>query len=144
MAIATMPVLHTKTRGDIAEAYITARLLELGKSVLKPVGDNARYDLVIHEPADGSFVRVQCKTAYLDPRAHDVLKFPTCSSACHTNAGKRDYRGHADCFGVWFPRDRSVFLVPVDHVGTSEASLRLAATRNGQAKGVRYAESYLI
>lgn len=137
-------ILHNKTKGDVAEAYVTARLLELGKTVLKPVGDNARYDLVVHDAADGTFMRVQCKTGYLNPRAQNVLMFPACSSACHTNAGKRHYRGEADCFAVWYPANRTVYLVPVDMVGTSEASLRLAPALNGQSRGVRLAADFAI
>lgn len=77
--------------GRYREAFITARLLELGLTVLKPVGDDARYDLVIER--DGSFTRVQCKTACVDGRASNVLTFPVCSSASHSNGGKRRYRG---------------------------------------------------
>lgn len=51
--------LHRKTVGDITEAYVAARLLELGHTVLRPIGDNARYDLVFE--ADGVFKRVQAR-----------------------------------------------------------------------------------
>jgi hypothetical protein len=81
------PILHRKTKGDVAEAYVTARLLELGKTVLKPVGDSARYDLVVHDVAAGTFMRVQCKSGYPNPRAHNVMMFAACSSSSHTNAG---------------------------------------------------------
>jgi hypothetical protein len=132
--------VHTKTKGDIAEAYITARLLEKGMTVLRPVGDNARYDLVIE--AGGAFARVQRKTGCYDPRATNVLRFPACSSATHTNRGKRSYRGEADLFAVWFPPLRTVYLVPVSHVGVSAATLRLAPARNGQSKRIRLASQY--
>lgn len=137
-------ILHRKTKGDIAEAYVTARLLELGLTVLRPVGDNARFDLVVHHAENGGFLRVQCKTAFPDPRAANVIKFAVCSAASRTNAGKRDYRGEIDLFGVYYPANRSVYLVPVEDVGTSEASLRLGPTRNGQARGIRLAANYLV
>src|SRR5687768_9386955 len=136
--------LHSKTKGDLAEAFITFRLLSLGKTVLKPVGDNARYDLVVHDVTTGEFHRVQCKTGFLDPRAANVMKFPPCSSSAHAGGAKKHYRGDADFFAVFFPPLQKVYMVPVDHVGRSEASLRLAAARNGQSKGVRLAADYEI
>ena len=132
--------LHTKTKGDAAEAYVAARLLELGKTVLRPLGDNARFDLVIYE--SGRFHRVQCKTAYPDPRARNVLKFPACSSATHTNRGKRAYHGECDLFAVWSPLTRKVYLIPVEHCGKSEASLRLAPAANGQRSRIQLASDF--
>lgn len=140
--IAIGSVTHTKTKGDIAEAFITARLLELGLTVLKPVGDNARYDLVVER--DGTFKRIQCKTGCVNGRASNVLTFPVCSSASHTNAGKRSYRGDVDLFAVWFPPSRKVFLVPIEDVGVSAASLRLSPAMNGQRRRIRYASDYEI
>ena len=134
--------LHRKTKGDVAEAHIIARLLELGKTVLRPVGDNARFDLVIYE--SGAFQRVQCKSAFADPRAEQVLKFPACSSATHINRGKRSYRGECDLFAVWSPLTKKVYLVPVSHCGTTEVSLRLAPAANGQVSGIRLASDYEV
>jgi hypothetical protein len=144
--IMTSPVrpiqMHTKTKGDVSELFVTARLLELGKKVLKPVGDNSRYDLVVEE-ADGRFVRVQVKTAYIDSATANCLRFPTCSSANHTtNAKKMHYRGQVDVFAVYYPVTRTVYWIPIDSVGTSIASLRLAPALNGQNAGVRYAKDY--
>lgn len=51
--------MHTKTKGDIGELRVIAFLLEKGYNVLKPVGDNLPYDIVIER--DGIFKRGQCK-----------------------------------------------------------------------------------
>jgi hypothetical protein len=48
--------------GERSEAIIIGRLGYSGYTVLKPYGENQRYDLVI-EDADRHFWRVQCKTA---------------------------------------------------------------------------------
>lgn len=53
--------MHTKQIGDISEAMVAAVLLRSGRVILKPIGDNQRYDLVIDN--NGKFLRVQCKTA---------------------------------------------------------------------------------
>jgi len=55
--------VHPKLVGDATEAMAIARLVQAGKNVLLPFGENRRYDLVIDE--GDHFVRVQCKTARL-------------------------------------------------------------------------------
>jgi hypothetical protein len=114
--------------------------MELGKVVLKPIGDNARYDLVIEDA--GRFLRVQCKTAqYGDPHGNSIL-FASCSNTYHANGGKRGYHGDADLFGVYFPPLRKVYLVPVDEFGATQVRLRLNPARNGQVKRLRYASEF--
>lgn len=133
--------LHRKSKGDVSELMVTARLIELGRAVLKPIGDNQRYDLVVEDA--GEFKRVQVKTGYTDSQASSCIRFPTCSSANHTVGGKKhDYRGEVDYFAVYYPVTRTVYWVPVNDVGTSVASLRLAPARNGQTVGVRFARDY--
>jgi hypothetical protein len=134
--------LHRKTKGDVTEAYLTARLLELGYTVLKPVGDNARYDLVIER--GGCFHRVQCKTATWGDEEQASLVFAACSTNWHLRDGKRGYHGEADFFGVYFPPSRKVYLVPVAVCGHTEIRLRITPPRNGQVRGIRYAVDYEI
>lgn len=147
-AISLVPLTHPKAKGDVSEAYVTARLLEAGRTVLKPVGDNCRFDLVIYQ--DGQFTRVQCKTATWD-RGYDgmrrgreqALVLAAYSSANHTTSGtKRGYHDQADVFGVYFPPLRKVYLVPVIECCSSEIRLRLIPPANGQRKGIRFAADY--
>ena len=110
-----------------------------------PFGDNRRYDLVI-EDADGSFFRIQCKTGWVENYGA-YIQFITASSYYHTKAGRtshgrRDYRGQVDYFAVYCPDTGRVYLVPVNHVGTANASLRLLPTANKQEKNVRWAKDY--
>jgi len=130
-----------KTIGERSEGMVLAALLRAGKVVLQPFGDNQRYDLVIDE--DGTFVRVQCKTARWR-REGESFQFDSCSSQVHRGQGKRGYRGQADVFGVYFPVTDTVYLVPVDDVGTNLVVLRVAAPKNGQKKGVRMAADYRL
>ena len=55
--------MNSKDVGEISEGMVLAALLRARKIVLRPFGDNQRYDLVVDE--DGTFVRIQCKTARL-------------------------------------------------------------------------------
>ena len=139
------PKQNHKAIGEHSEIVIIAKLLEVGYGVLTPFGDNRRYDLVL-EDADGQFWRIQCKTGWVEKEGA-YIEFKTASSYYHTKAGRtghgrRDYRGQIDYFAVYCPEKRKVYLIPVEHVGTTHASLRLLPTANKQEKGVRWAKDY--
>lgn len=127
---------HTKTKGDISEAMIAARLLQSGKAVSKPMGDNQRYDLIVDDGI--KLLKVQCKTGRL--KAGAVL-FATCSS---TN--KDMYVGQVDLFGVYCPELDSVYIIPMADCldVTREKSLRVVPTKSGQVAGTTLASKYKI
>ena len=124
---------------------VLARLVQAGKEILVPFGENQRYDLVIDE--GDRFIRVQCKTGRLRKGA---ISFNTCSVDYHhpnsrgSRPYRRDYCGDAELFGVYCLATDGVYLVPVEDVGRSTASLRIEPTRNGQAKKIRWAKNYLL
>lgn len=130
----------TNTIGDISEAAIITRFLQLGYVVLTPYGGNHRYDLVI-EDAERRFWRIQCKTARIDNDA--VIKFDT---ANHNVTGEkresRHYRGECDYFAVYSPKLNKVYLVPIDEVSTTRANLRLTPPKNKNQHGYRMAKDY--
>jgi len=75
------------------------------------------------------------------------IEFKTASSYYHTKAGRtghgrRDYRGQIEYFAIYCPDTAKVYLVPLDHVGTAHANLRLLPTANRQEKKVRWAKDY--
>ena len=131
----------TNSIGDISEAAIITRFLQLGYVVLTPYGGNQRYDLVI-EDTDGQFWRVQCKTARID-EGGAVLRFSTSiSNVTGKNRQPRNYRGQCDYFAVYNEKLNKVFLIPVDQVGITAASLRLAPSKHNQDKYMRWAKDY--
>ena len=142
------PKQNHKAVGERSQAYIIAKLLEVGYNVLTPFGDNARYDVVI-EDDDGIFYRVQCKTGWTKNEGA-LIEFATASSYYHTKAGRtehgrRDYRGQIDYFAVYSPDTEKVYLVPIDLIETTtSARLRLVQTKNKQGKNVRWAKDYEI
>ncbi len=143
MNAGTTHKVHPKLVGDQTEAMVIARLVQAGKCVLLPFGENQRYDILIDEGEP--FVRIQCKTGRL---RDGVINFPTCSSSYHhpNNRGTVHYRhtyaGQADMFGVYCPETDRVYLVPVGDVREFQASLRLTPTKNNQSKRVRWARDY--
>jgi hypothetical protein len=135
---------HPKAVGDLTCAVVLARLMEVFDTVLLPFGENQRYDLAVE--ANGSFMRVQCKTGRL---RNGVIKFPACSvNYEHPIAQRgfyaRDYRGAADLFGIYCPENDNVYLVPVGDVGRKEGSLRVAPAKNNQAERIRWAADFEV
>jgi len=128
--------MDRKAQGVRSVGAIMSRLIGLGKTVLLPIGDNERYDLVIDEGT--KFVRMQCKTGRL---VKGTLRFKAAST--NLERGKwtqRDYRGQADVFGVYCRELDKVYLVPVAEVGKREGFLRIEPTQT--TKGVRWAKDF--
>jgi hypothetical protein len=139
------PKRDSKSVGERSEAIIMSRLLQVGYIVLTPFGESSRYDLVI-EDADGGFWRVQCKTAWLSEDG-TYIRFNTASNHYHYKGGRttnarRHYRGQIEYFAVYSPDTDKVYLIPVDHVGTAQAHLRLVETRAKNQHGIRMAIDY--
>ncbi|HLI91904.1 MAG TPA: group I intron-associated PD-(D/E)XK endonuclease [Ktedonobacteraceae bacterium] len=131
----------TNSIGAISESAITTRFLQLGYIVLTPHGGNQRYDLVV-EDIEGHFWRVQCKTAWFEEN-ETVLKFKTANHNINgRNRNWRHYRGQCDYFAAYCEKLNKVYLLPVDEVGTNQATLRLEPAKNSQEKNVRWAKDY--
>jgi hypothetical protein len=133
---------HPKDIGDKTALAVMLALRMSGRTVLTPFGENTRYDLVVED--EGIFARVQCKTGRF--RAGAVCYKTSSSYAHHPSPKTRrcGYRGEIDYFGVYCAETGGVYLVPVDDVPTTEASLRVDSALNGQGEGIRRAEAYEV
>lgn len=131
----------TNKIGEISEAAIIVRFLQLSYIVLTPYGGNQRYDLVI-EDADGKFWRVQCKTARLEDNGTVVAFHTSSNNVALKNKRKQHYRGQCDYFAAYCEDLNKVYLVPVDQVGVTKANLRLVPSKNNQERNVRWAKDY--
>lgn len=123
-------------RGNMGEAAVLNAFIQHGFQILQPFGEGHSYDLVVH--IEDQFIRVQCKTAWPRP---GCLVFN--AYATDHGRGQLSYEGRADVFGVYFPVNRKVYVVPVGSLRT-ECRLRLEPTRNNQKRRVRLAEEYEI
>jgi hypothetical protein len=131
----------TTGRGDITEWQVAAALLARGKKLLRPLSSATRYDLLIdHE--DGSFSRVQCKTAVF---RNGCLTFRLYSVSGHNTAAKK-YDGQVDAFGVFCPETKTAYLIPIEALAgcRNVASLRISPARNGQRKRTRPATDFAL
>jgi hypothetical protein len=133
---------HPKEVGDRSTMAIMFALRLEGYAILVPFGENTRYDLVID---NGSRLRrVQCKTGRFKNGCL-LSNLQHLRASQESKVPRRDYEGQIDDFAVYCPELRAVYLIPIEDVPTrAQGSLRVAPTRNGQAKGVRLAAAYEI
>jgi hypothetical protein len=108
--------------------------------VLKPISVGCRYDLVIDE--GDRFIRVQCKTGVLR-QGRVVFRVYSVDAS---RPRPRSYHGQVEAFGVYCPGTMSCYLVPMDAVISCDTmvALRVIPSRNGQTRGIRLAEEYVI
>ena len=57
---------------------------------------------------------------------------------------RRHYRGDVEYFAVYSPDMDKVYLIPIDHVGTTQATLRLVPAKNNNQHGIRMAQDYQL
>ena len=115
-------------------------------TVLTPYGDSSRYDLVI-EDADGKFLRVQCKIAWIEGGDNGYIKFATTSLRSRSTNGKvqysrAKYTGQIEYFAVYSHEQHKAYLIPANQATGETMRLRLAPAKNNQEKGVRWAKEY--
>ncbi len=131
---------NPKATGEMSEAAVVYHLLRAGYELARPLGDNARYDLILE--FEDRLLRVQVKTGRLG--RDGAIVFPTCSSQAHRGRGHLGYRGQCELFAVYCPETDESYLLPVDAAGGRSCSLRVRPSKNRQARGVRWAADYRV
>lgn len=131
--------MHTTIKGDVSVYAVAALLLERGERVLKPLTDNARYDLALDR--SGSLFRIQVKTGRV---RNGCVNFNACSRS--GDSGPRlVYAGQVEAIAVYCPDNKKVYLVPIEIIGAKTTmSLRIAPSRNGQKKMIFPAHEFEV
>jgi hypothetical protein len=132
--------LTPSQKGAVAEAGITSMVIQLGLTVLRPLCEGRRYDLVVDlEP---ELLRVQCKLARSLPGVLSV-HLQTCR---HTPGGyvRTIYTAsEVDAIAAYSPELHRAFLIPISEAsGRHAMHLRLNPTKNNQAQGIKWARDY--
>jgi hypothetical protein len=135
--------LNRKAKGDLAELKIAADLRARGYKVAFPYGEDWDFDLILCRNG-GALERVQVKYAQSDGRVITVRS----RSASLTNGKVRATKLYTaetiDWIAAWEPALDRCFYVPASELGDgmNMLLLRLAPTRNGQARGIRLAADF--
>jgi hypothetical protein len=132
--------LTPSQKGAVAESAIAAAAIEQGATVLRPLCEGRRYDLVLDlEPR---LLRIQCK---LGRPAAGVLRVGLRTNRL-TPGGYRSATytvEEVDAIGVHSPELRLSCLLPITEVcGLRALHLRIEPARNGQRNGIKWARDY--
>ena len=132
--------MNPTRKGAIAETAIAAAAVELGFTVLRPITEGERYDLVVG--VGQTLLRVQCKWAC----------FRSGAVVVNARTSRRSADGHVrgtygpdevDLIAAYCHELRRCYAIPVHDFGASgQLWLRLAPARNGQRAGLHFAEQY--
>lgn len=128
-------------KGNVAELAIATEAARLGISVLKPLTEHERYDLVLG--IGGRLLRVQCKWGN---RRGDVVSARV-GSCCHSPTRgyvKATYQAsEVDLIAIYCEELGHSCLLPVELVtGQSRIQLRLKPAKNNQRAALNLAAHY--
>ena len=132
--------MTTDRKGAIAESAIVHAAVKLGIGVYLPFAEGERYDLILDVGC--RLMRVQCKWAPL----HGEVVVVRAYSSRRTAHGlrRRTYSAaEIDAIAAYCPDlDRCYYLPGERVVGRSEVVLRIAPSRNNQARRINWAEDF--
>ncbi len=128
-------------KGNVAELAIATAAAELGLSVLKPLTEHERYDLVLG--IGGRLLRIQCKWG---SRQGEVIAVRLRSSYHSPTRGyvTSTYDdSEIDAVAVYCGDLERCYLLPIDLVSVLGAvTLRLSPARNKQRAALNFAAEY--
>jgi hypothetical protein len=130
---------HTKEKGDLGVVCAVADMVRKGFIVLNPMTEHAPFDLVAYDHE--RFYRVQVKYRAV---VNGTIRLPFTSSWAdrHGTHTLHMDKGSVDVVCIYCPdTDRCYYIDPRQH--RRAVTLRLAPTRNRQAKGVLLADQFL-
>ena len=132
--------MDTKLIGNITELEVLTYITKLGYQVSIPFGDRERYDQIWD--VNGKLLKVQIKTSHaIDDGV--VIKF-SCRSSQRSKGKCKNSRyssDEIDYFATYW--QGKCYMVPIEET-SAEKLLRFSPPKNGQIKGITFAESYEV
>jgi len=129
---------HTKNKGDLGVLHAKVDLAEKGYRLLLPLSEHEPFDLVAYK--DGTFLRVQVRYRTM-VNGFICVEFKSNWADRRGNHRLKVDKNAVDVFCVYCPDTRTCYYVD-PREGGQTMSLRIAAPRNGQKKGVRLAKDF--
>jgi prevent-host-death family protein len=128
-------------KGNVAELAIAAEAADVGLSVLKPLTEHERYDLVLG--IGGRLYRVQCKWGSRQGEVVNVRLRSSYHSPTRGYVTSTYDSSQVDAVAVYCRDLRRCYLLPVDLVaGRGAVALRLSPARNSQRAALNLAAEY--
>ena len=131
---------QTNAKGEIGEAMILADLQRQGHGIAIPFGHDLPFDLIVVRKEDGALEKVQCKYTTSNGRVIRA-KIRSCSAWVNHRYTSEE----VDWIAVYdSTSDRCFYLPSSEWDGQTELNLRLDPTLNGQMKGIRFADDFVL
>lgn len=133
-------MLNSKQTGNITEMQCMLTFMQEGFNVLTPYGDCERYDFVAD--VNGELLKIQVKTSRPSRFSEGCITFNTSSQT--TEKGKQVHHSYdksqIDYFMTYY--ENKAYLIPVQECSSREKTLRFVPPKNGQIKGITFAQDY--
>lgn len=134
--------MNSKRIGNIGEAKVLAKFVEMGIPIYIPFGDDEKADLIAE--FDGKLNKIQVKTSIKSKNGCSIFDL-TSSTAHRTNGERRKYlNSEIDYFALYsFDRDK-IYLMKVPDNPMSAITIRFEDTKSGMKSRVNYESDFLI
>lgn len=134
--------MHTKDKGDVAEASVIANLVKQGYKVALPRGENLPFDLIAIRP-DCSLIRIQVKYRRIERNGTVSVKLASTWKNTNLTRVVNYDLNTLDYFAVYCPDVDAVAYIPASELATRRHfSLRVRPAKNNQKSGIRWFSEY--
>jgi hypothetical protein len=134
--------MNSKRIGNIGEAKVLAKFVEMGIPIYIPFGDDEKADLVAE--FNGKLNKIQVKTSIKSKNGCSIFDL-TSSTAHRTNGGRRKYsNSEIDYFALYSLDRDKIYLMKAPDNPMTAITIRFEDTKSGKKIGVNYESDFLI
>lgn len=134
--------MNSKRIGNIGEAKVLAKFVEMGIPIYIPFGDDEKADLI--SEFDGKLNKIQVKTSIKSKNGCSIFDL-TSSTAHRTNGERRKYlNSEIDYFALYSLDRDKIYLMKVPDNPMSAITIRFEDTKSGMKSRVNYESDFLI
>lgn len=134
--------MNSKRIGNIGEAKVLAKFVEMGIPIYIPFGDDEKADLIAE--FDGKLNKIQVKTSIKSKNGCSIFDL-TLSTAHRTNGERRKYlNSEIDYFALYSLDRDKIYLMKVPDNPMSAITIRFEDTKSGMKSRVNYESDFLI
>ena len=134
--------MNSKRIGNIGEAKVLAKFVEMGIPIYIPFGDDEKADLIAK--FDGKLNKIQVKTSIKSKNGCSIFDL-TSSTAHRTNGERRKYlNSEIDYFALYSLDRDKIYLMKVPDNPMSAITIRFEDTKSGMKSRVNYESDFLI
>jgi len=134
--------MNSKRIGNIGEAKVLAKFVEMGIPIYIPFGDDEKADLVAE--FNGKLNKIQVKTSIKSKNGCSIFDL-TSSTAHRTNGGRRKYsNSEIDYFALYSLDRDKIYLMKAPDNPMTAITIRFEDTKSGKKIGVNYESYFLI